>query len=130
MGKSINVCDSNASQSMSEEAYEEGDFIQVRDVQAANATIGFSGDIEKGAILKISHKSGDFLVCESVELTETVRVKPFPIDAGNPISVAPGDDVKRWGQDRKVLKGDEEDIAADVSEFLSNQADVTSDSIK
>lgn len=103
---------------MTSNEYDEGDYIQIRDVQRARARIGMQPDIELGMVVKIVHIRGTYLVCEHALPTGQVEVKPFPPGHGDPVTFTPGDEMPDWPPQRRAVTDAEADVVDDIREFL------------
>jgi len=109
---------------MSDSEYSEGDFIIIHDVKKANAKISMAADIEAGIIVKIKQKHGGMLICNKVEPTEPVEVMPFPQSGWSSYIFQPS------GSEKKISDKDSQNVTSDVGDFLSEDQESKSDSLK
>lgn len=115
---------------MNIDSYNEGDFIVINDRQKANATISMTGDIEEGIIIRIKQKRGDMLVCEKEKPDEPAQVKPFPPKSGDSFLFQVSDSIEQARPEKKVIESDSKDVTSDVADFLSEDRDSKSDSLR
>lgn len=115
---------------MDDESYEEGDFIAIYDRQKANMTISMSADIEEGIVIQVKRKYAGMLICEKVEPTEQVEVKPFPPTSGSSFIVQSDEGLSQAKSEKKVLEENTPGVVSDVADFLSEDQKSKSDTLK
>lgn len=115
---------------MDDEAYEAGNFIAIYDSQKANMKISMSADIEEGIIVRIKQKHGGMLICEKEEPTKQVEVKPFPLTSGSPFTIQANESLSQAKFEKKVLDESTQGVVSDVADFLSEDQNSKSNSLK
>lgn len=107
--------------------FEVGEYLIVRDLQRATQRIATRADLEEGMVVEVQQTRGPMLICDPIDLSEVdageeIEVQPFPASAGNPFTLQ-GGGVQESSESRLV----EDDVAAEISEFLTESRNVESE---
>lgn len=110
---------------MSAQEYSAGDYLFIRDAQKAAQRIAMQAELEEGLLVKVQQTRGEMLICEPAELDTDgeIEVQLFPSSAGKSFTLQGGAGAEQVEAESRLI---EDDVAADVSEYLTSSQDIES----
>lgn len=115
---------------MDDEPYEEGDFIEILDQQKANMKISMSENISEGVIVQIRYKRSGMLVCNLAEPTEQDDIKTLPPESKSSPTKPSSQEQSQSNPKKKISDEGEQEVFSDISDFVHDDHDSKSDSLK